>query len=78
MGDDSEIRAPPIGAFHHHNGQSLSPTKKDAKGMIQNGQVDEGTLNRVEMAFRAYDPCLACAVHVLDGNGSEIIKVKAL
>jgi len=26
----------------------------------------------------SFDPCLACAVHVLDGTGSEIIRVKAL
>jgi [NiFe] hydrogenase large subunit/hydrogenase large subunit len=28
--------------------------------------------------IHSFDPCLACAVHVLDGNGSEIIRVKAL
>ncbi len=28
--------------------------------------------------IHSFDPCLACAVHVLDGTGSEIIKVKAL
>jgi [NiFe] hydrogenase large subunit/hydrogenase large subunit len=28
--------------------------------------------------IHSFDPCLACAVHVLDGNGTEIIKVKAL
>jgi [NiFe] hydrogenase large subunit/hydrogenase large subunit len=26
----------------------------------------------------SFDPCLACAVHVLDGRGKEIIKVKVL
>jgi hydrogenase large subunit len=26
----------------------------------------------------SFDPCLACAVHVLDGTGTEIVKVKAL
>ncbi len=26
----------------------------------------------------SFDPCLACAVHVLDGRGTEIIRVKAL
>jgi F420-non-reducing hydrogenase large subunit len=25
-------------------------------------------LNMVEMAFRAYDPCLACATHSLPGH----------
>jgi F420-non-reducing hydrogenase large subunit len=30
--------------------------------------VDEGKLNMVEMAFRAYDPCMACATHALPGK----------
>jgi F420-non-reducing hydrogenase large subunit len=30
--------------------------------------VKEGLLNMVEMAFRAYDPCLGCATHALPGN----------
>ena len=38
-----------------------------AKGVIRNGQVDDGILNKVEMAFRAYDPCHACATHALNG-----------
>jgi F420-non-reducing hydrogenase large subunit len=25
-------------------------------------------LNKVEMAFRAYDPCLGCATHALPGH----------
>jgi len=28
--------------------------------------------------IHSFDPCLACAVHVLDGTGTEIIRVKAL
>lgn len=28
--------------------------------------------------IHSFDPCLACAVHLLDGRGNEIIKVKAL
>jgi F420-non-reducing hydrogenase large subunit len=30
--------------------------------------VTEGLLNKVEMAFRAYDPCLGCATHSLPGH----------
>jgi len=30
--------------------------------------VSEGLLNMVEMAFRAYDPCLGCATHTLPGS----------
>ena len=39
-----------------------------AKGMIKKGDVSDGTLNLVEMAFRAYDPCFACATHTLPGG----------
>ncbi len=28
--------------------------------------------------IHSFDPCLACAVHVLDGKGTEIVRVKAL
>jgi F420-non-reducing hydrogenase large subunit len=39
-----------------------------AKGLIHNNKVDQGLLNMVEMAFRAYDPCLACATHCAVGQ----------
>ncbi len=41
---------------------------KAAKNLIKNGKVDDGILNMVEMAFRPYDPCLACATHSLPGK----------
>jgi len=39
-----------------------------AKALIHGATVNEGLLNRVEMAFRAYDPCLACATHFAVGQ----------
>jgi F420-non-reducing hydrogenase large subunit len=39
-----------------------------AKGLIHKGEVSEGLLNMVEMAFRAYDPCFGCATHSLPGH----------
>lgn len=42
--------------------------EKAAKNLIKNGKVNDGILNMVEMAFRAYDPCLACATHSLPGE----------
>jgi len=43
--------------------------KKAAQGLIKKGEVvSEGLLNMVEMAFRAYDPCMACATHTLPGQ----------
>ncbi|MDH5376045.1 MAG: nickel-dependent hydrogenase large subunit, partial [Candidatus Bathyarchaeota archaeon] len=39
-----------------------------AKGLIHGGNVNQGLLNKVEMAFRAYDPCFACASHFAIGQ----------
>jgi F420-non-reducing hydrogenase large subunit len=39
-----------------------------AKGLIHGGKVDQGILNMVEMAFRAYDPCFGCATHFAIGQ----------
>jgi len=42
--------------------------EKAAKALIKNGDVPEGIMNMIEMAFRAYDPCHACATHSLPGG----------
>jgi F420-non-reducing hydrogenase large subunit len=46
-----------------------------AKGLIHEGKVDEGVLNKVEMAFRAYDPCFGCATHFAIGQMPMELKV---
>ncbi len=48
---------------------------KAAKGLIKKGKVNDGLLNMVEMAFRAYDPCLACATHSLPGKTPLIVHI---
>jgi NAD-reducing hydrogenase large subunit len=39
--------------------------EKVAKDHLSGVQITEGLLNRVEIAIRAYDPCLSCATHAL-------------
>ncbi|MCE5296728.1 MAG: Ni/Fe hydrogenase subunit alpha [Euryarchaeota archaeon] len=46
-----------------------------AKGLIHEGKVDNEVLNKVEMAFRAYDPCFGCATHFAVGQMPLEIKV---
>ncbi|HIE12861.1 MAG TPA: Ni/Fe hydrogenase subunit alpha, partial [Desulfotomaculum sp.] len=46
-----------------------------ARQLIKNGAVDEKLLNMVEMAVRAYDPCLACASHLLPGKAPVAIRI---
>jgi len=36
-----------------------------AKEYLSGNEITEGLLNRVEIAIRAYDPCLSCATHAL-------------
>jgi len=42
--------------------------KKAANALIHDGVVNDGILNKVEMAFRSYDPCFSCATHSLPGQ----------
>jgi len=52
----------------HNNAPINMSVKQAASTLIKNGVYDEGILNMVEMAVRAYDPCLSCATHNLDGT----------
>jgi F420-non-reducing hydrogenase large subunit len=43
--------------------------KKAAQSLIKPGKkITEGLLNRIEMAWRPYDPCFGCATHTLPGQ----------
>ena len=48
---------------------------KAARGVISKGKVDDGILNLIEMAFRAYDPCNGCATHSLPGQMPLLVRV---
>jgi len=48
---------------------------KAARGLIHDGVVNDGLLNMVEMAFRAYDPCHGCATHSLPGQMPLVARV---
>ena len=74
-----------VGTTNNYAAIAMS-IKKAAKGLIRKGvEITDGILNRIEMAFRAYDPCFACATHSFgerpfvlhiydsDGNLIEVI-----
>ncbi|MDH7563453.1 MAG: Ni/Fe hydrogenase subunit alpha [Candidatus Bathyarchaeota archaeon] len=56
-----------VATTHNAPGICMS-IKNAAKGLIHKGKVSDGLLNMVEMAFRAYDPCFACATHFAVGE----------
>jgi F420-non-reducing hydrogenase large subunit len=49
--------------------------EKAAKGLISGAGVTPGVLNKIEMAFRAYDPCHGCATHALPGSMPLVLRV---
>ncbi|MDI6916421.1 MAG: Ni/Fe hydrogenase subunit alpha [Thermoplasmatales archaeon] len=52
-----------------NNAGAINMSIRDAaKDVIKKGKINDGLLNMVEMAFRAYDPCFACATHTLPGG----------
>jgi F420-non-reducing hydrogenase large subunit len=55
-------------ATGQNNAAICMSVKKAAENLIKNFAVSEGLLNRIEMAFRSYDPCLSCATHALSGH----------
>jgi F420-non-reducing hydrogenase large subunit len=57
-----------IVATQHNAAPICASVKRAAQGFIKGSKIKEGLLNRVEMAFRAYDPCLGCATHALPGK----------
>jgi len=57
-----------VGTTNNHAPIAMS-IRKAAQGLIRRGaDITDGVLNRIEMAFRAYDPCFACATHSLPGK----------
>ncbi len=56
-----------VGTTHNNAPINMSVTQA-AKSLIHDGKYDQGVLNKVEMSIRAYDPCLSCATHRLDGK----------
>ena len=66
-----------VGTTNNHAAISMS-IKKAAKGVIRAGKaITEGMLNQIEMAFRAYDPCFACATHSLSGHMPLTVRLRA-
>jgi len=57
-----------VGTTNNNAAINMS-VKKAAQGLIKKGvEIREGLLNTIEMAYRAYDPCMACATHTLPGQ----------
>ncbi|MFZ3017805.1 MAG: Ni/Fe hydrogenase subunit alpha [Gallionella sp.] len=66
-----------------HNNQSMNEAiRQVARQYLDGKKLTEGLLNHIEVAIRAFDPCLSCATHalgkmpleveLLDASGSRV------
>lgn len=62
-----------------HNNEALNlAVTASARQVVQDGEIDEGGKQQIEMTVRAYDPCLSCATHSwgdTDRLNIEILKL---
>ncbi|HSB13558.1 MAG TPA: Ni/Fe hydrogenase subunit alpha [Bryobacteraceae bacterium] len=65
-----------IVATQHNAARMAMSVEKAAKGFVTRDKISDGVLNMVEMAFRAYDPCLGCATHSLPGSMPLFVRVR--
>jgi F420-non-reducing hydrogenase large subunit len=71
------VKANLIVGTTNNNAAICMSVKKAAQGLIRKGvTVDDGILNMVEMAFRAYDPCFSCATHHLPGDMPLVVNFR--
>ena len=49
-----------------HNNQAMNEAIREvARQYLDGKEPTEGLLNHIEVAIRAFDPCLSCATHAL-------------
>jgi len=58
-----------------HNNEPMNKAVNWVANNVLNGKpkITEGMLNQVEVAIRAYDPCLSCATHAMGQMPLEIL-----
>ncbi|MFO1195779.1 MAG: Ni/Fe hydrogenase subunit alpha [Burkholderiaceae bacterium] len=66
VGDDDLIEACNLIVSTTHNNQAMNEAIREvARRELDGRKLTEGLLNHVEVAIRAFDPCLSCATHAL-------------
>ena len=83
VGDDDLVTACNLIVSTTHNNQAMNEAVRSvARQYLDGKELTEGLLSRIEVAIRAYDPCLSCATHALGqmpldvallGPGGELI-----
>jgi len=65
-----------VGTTNNYGPIAMS-VDKAARSLISSGTVvTEGLLDRIEMGFRAYDPCFGCATHTMPGQMPMVVTIR--
>jgi NAD-reducing hydrogenase large subunit len=70
--DEQIVRANLIVATTHNNQAMNEAIRRVALQYLDGNQLTEGLLNYIEVAIRAFDPCLSCATHAIGKMPLEI------
>jgi NAD-reducing hydrogenase large subunit len=62
---DQVVRCNLIVSTTNNNMPMNRAVERVAKDYLAGAEITEGLLNRIEVAIRAYDPCLSCATHAM-------------
>lgn len=66
VGDDDLVTMCNLIVSTTHNNQAMNEAVRAvARDHLDGHELTEGLLNHIEVAIRAYDPCLSCATHAL-------------
>jgi len=78
VGDDDLVtRCNLIVATTHNNQAMNEAVRAVARDYLDGHELTEGLLNHIEVAIRAYDPCLSCATHALGKMPLEVTLLAA-
>jgi NAD-reducing hydrogenase large subunit len=75
--DDLVTRCNLIVSTTHNNQAMNEAVRSVARKYFDGREITEGLLNRIEVAIRAYDPCLSCATHALGRMPLDVSLVNA-
>lgn len=70
--NDQIVRCNLIVSTTNNNTPMNRAVEKVARDYLEGVKITEGLLNRIEVAIRAYDPCLSCATHAMGRMPLEV------
>ena len=78
VGDDDLVTRCNLIVSTTHNNQAMNEAVRAvARDYLDGQELTEGLLNHIEVAIRAYDPCLSCATHALGQMPLEVTLLAA-